>query len=433
MKVLLTGASGFIGSHLQPALQRAGHHVVCVGRRAAAGDAARASWVQLDFATARPADWARALRGIDVVINAAGIFKASPVQSFNAVHVHGPRTLFEACAAARIGRVIQVSALGADAEAASAYHLSKRAADEHLLGLPLDATVVMPSLVFGAGGASAAFFLALASLPLLPLPGRGQQALQPVHIDDAVEAIVALLGAPASTRGGQRIPLVGPRPLSLAAYLQALRQAMQLGPAHTLPIPAAVVSLVARAADAWPRSLFDSAAWHMLQRGNTAPAQAVGRLLGRAPREARHFLPPAQAPAWRATARLAWLLPLMRLALALVWIVTGIVSLGLYPVPDSLALLARAGVPAPLQPLMLYGAAGLNIALGVLSVWPMRRRQWLWAAQAGLIGVYTAIISLRLPEFWLHPYGPLLKNLPMLALLLLLAALDPPRERRWNT
>jgi len=85
-------------------------------------------------------------------------------------------------------------------------------------------------------------------------------------------------------------------------------------------------------------------------------------------------------------------------------------------------------VPEALRPLALYGAAALDLAFGALSLAP-RRPAWLWTAQAALILAYTLIISVRLPEFWLHPYGPILKNLPMLAALLLLARLDRPEAR----
>ena len=62
----------------------------------------------------------------------------------------------------------------------------------------------------------------------------------------------------------------------------------------------------------------------------------------------------------------------------------------------------------------------------------LRRRRPLWLAQIVLVLGYTVIISLRLPEFWLHPYGPVLKNLPLLAMLLLLWTLDDdgPAARR---
>ncbi len=434
MNVLLTGAAGLIGSHLRQALVHAGHHVVGAGRHEPpVPEAGAGAWVRIDIATAGAADWASALQGIDAVVNAAGIFREGPGQRFDAVHRQGPCRLFDACVAAGVRRVLQVSALGADAGATTAYHLSKRAADEYLLVLPLDATVVQPSLVFGPGGASAALFLAAASLPLLPLPAGGRQLVQPVHIDDAVAAMLALLEAAPGEHAGRRIALVGPRPLSFAAYLQALRQALRLGPAPTLSVPAASMRLLARIGDACRHGLFDSAAWRMLQRGNAAPAAAITSLLRRPPREARHFVPPEHAAAWRGQAQLAWLLPSMRLSLAAVWIGTGLVSLGLYPVRDSYALLARTGIGPALQPLMLYGAALLDLALGVLCLWPMRQRRWLWMLQGALVLGYTLIISLRLPEFWLHPYGPLLKNLPILGLLLLLGTLEPRKESPWTT
>src|SRR5436190_21658236 len=143
----------------------------------------------------------------------------------------------------------------------------------------------------------------------------------------------------------------------------------------------------------------------MLQRGNTDSPDAIAALLGRAPRDASEFIGPAEAPLLRRSAQLAWLAPLVRLSLAAVWLVTGVVSLGVYPVEDSYALLARAGVPEALRPAALYGAALLDLGLGIATL-AVRRRSWLWLAQIALILAYTAIISVRLPEFWLHPYGP---------------------------
>ena len=52
------------------------------------------------------------------------------------------------------------------------------------------------------------------------------------------------------------------------------------------------------------------------------------------------------------------------------------------------------------------------------------RRRWLWWMQIGLIGFYTVVIAWKLPEFLLHPYGPLTKNLPMLAAICLLYEME---------
>jgi len=117
-------------------------------------------------------------------------------------------------------------------------------------------------------------------------------------------------------------------------------------------------------------------------------------------------------------------LAILRTSMAVMWIVTGVVSIWFYPVQDSFDLLARTGVPPILQPLALYGAGALDILLGVLCFVPYRRRL-VWLAQIALILFYTVVITLRLPEFWMHPYGPILKNLPILAALLVLYVAEP--------
>jgi hypothetical protein len=99
------------------------------------------------------------------------------------------------------------------------------------------------------------------------------------------------------------------------------------------------------------------------------------------------------------------------------------VSAFVYPVSASLDLLERSGVPAEFGPLMLYGASAFDLLLG-LGILLLARRKWLWLAQLVLIGFYTIVIAFKLPEFLIHPYGPLTKNLPMLAAIWLLYELE---------
>jgi hypothetical protein len=119
----------------------------------------------------------------------------------------------------------------------------------------------------------------------------------------------------------------------------------------------------------------------------------------------------------------------LRIAVALVWIWTGIVSLGVYPVQDSYALLARVGLHGAAATVALYGAAMFDFALGFATLLaPSRWRGWVWGTQLALIAGYTVLITIFLPEYWLHPYGPLSKNLPMMAAIALLWALEPGRR-----
>ncbi|MEQ1559115.1 MAG: DoxX-like family protein [Methyloglobulus sp.] len=108
----------------------------------------------------------------------------------------------------------------------------------------------------------------------------------------------------------------------------------------------------------------------------------------------------------------------IRLTLATVWLVTGVISLGIYPVEESLKLLARIGIVGTCALFTLYGEALLDIAIGLLTL--TKPSQRLWQVQAAIIVGYTAVISVFLPEFWLHPFGPLLKNLPIFTLVWLL-------------
>lgn len=409
MNILITGATGFIGSRLVEALLRAGHRVTVAGRHRVAS----CEFVEVDFSRAPAAHfWVPHLSGIDCVVNAVGVLRESAGQTFASLHRVAPGALFEACAQAGVQRVVQISALGADEHARSGYHLSKKAADDFLLGLGISATVVQPSLVYGDGGASARLFTGLATLPLLVLPGGGQQRIQPLHVDDLVEALMVLIAQP-TLMAGERVPLVGPLPISLRGFLNELRAAMGLPTARVWPLPRPVARLAARVGECFRGSLLDTASLDMLERGNTGSTAAIETLLGRQPRPVSAFIDRLSAAGARALGRLWWWMPLLRWSVAMVWIVTGVLSFGVYPVQDSLALLQRFGVSGALAPLLLYGAALMDLALGV-AVFALRRRRWLWAAQAALMLGYTALLSWRLPEFWLHPFGPLLKNLPLL-------------------
>lgn len=207
MRILLTGATGFVGGHVLNALLADGHDVVCAVRRKMDSSNPRLSYLTADFAKdSDKSVWLARLAGIDVVINTVGIFRESKGQSFFALHTETPRALFAACAeAGTVRMVLQLSALGADEHATSAYHLSKKAADDYLAGLPVPSWIVQPSLVYGKGGASARVFRMLASMPLMVRFGDAPQLVQPIHIDDVTAAFVALVRtAPVTLDGALR-------------------------------------------------------------------------------------------------------------------------------------------------------------------------------------------------------------------------------------
>ncbi|TWH03949.1 putative NAD(P)-binding protein, partial [Pseudoxanthomonas taiwanensis J19] len=117
----------------------------------------------LDFNALPPqGELVRRLRGHDVLVNAVGIFQAQAQQSFDAVHVKAVAALFGAAVQAGIGRLLHVSALGAELGGSTAYFDSKGRAEVLLRQLPAPVVIVRPSLVFSPQGASSRFFLGLA-------------------------------------------------------------------------------------------------------------------------------------------------------------------------------------------------------------------------------------------------------------------------------
>jgi uncharacterized protein YbjT (DUF2867 family) len=427
MRILLTGATGFIGQHVLHALLAEGHHVVCAVRQIKTSADPRLTFIHADFTKDTDKSvWLARLYRVDAVINTVGIFRETGAQTFDRLHTKTPRALFAACAESEdVQIVIQLSALGADRDADTRYHLSKRAADDYLASLPLRAYIVQPSLVYGRDGASARVFKALASMPFAVRFGRAPQLVQPIHVDDLAAALTGLLkGRLAQAAAGgtaQRVALVGPQALSFTDYLGALRAAMAMGRLRVLRLPAGLARVVARLGGWLPGAVLDEDALRMLDRGNTADPAPTARLLGRAPRPIAEFITDPEAE--RTRAKLDWLLPVLRWSIAAVWIITALVSLGLYPPAASYGLLARTGIPEALRPAMLYGAATFDLLLG-LGILFLPRRRLLWLAQLALISFYTVVIGWRLPEFLLHPYGPLTKNLPLLAAIWLLYQLE---------
>ena len=424
MKILITGASGFIGSHLARAICLQHEIVACVRNpQHLTNQFVDITTVTVDFsANLRVGDWLPLLQGVDVVINAVGIIHETRRQTFELLHHQVPCALFQACEQTGVRKVIQISALGADDTAFSQYHLSKKAADDYLQQLDLDWVIIKPSLVYGPGGKSAAFFKALSALPLIPVVDTGEQLVQPIHIDDLTDTICALLTSEAPVR--LSIDAVGPTPISVKNMLLQYRHWLGLVSRKFLNVPFPLALLAGKLGDFLGNPILSGEAIQMLKQGNTGDVSTLQQTLDISPRPlatALYEQPAEQADRWHA--RLFFLRPLLRISIGLLWLFTGIISLGLYPIEQSYALLSKVGIHDSLAPVTLFTAALLDMALGIAT---LGRFHIILVGKLQIILMlgYSVLISMGLSEMWLHPFGPITKNIPLLIATLIMLSLE---------
>lgn len=251
MRIFLTGASGFVGGHLLRVLYSQGYQVSCLVRPESRKTAAFKRGIEalpkvqiIKGEWTHPEQWIDTVAGHDVVINTVGVIRETRQASFAQVHTYSAMALFEAAAQAKVGKIIQISALGADEMAQSGFHRSKRAADQYLVRLGIPYVILRPSFIYGPGDHSMAFFTRLARLPLTPVPGDGRYRVQPLSVSDLTRAILTTLQNPDLTAVVADIG--GGEVLTFNALLDRLaRQAGKRRGARKWHIPWSIMSLLA--------------------------------------------------------------------------------------------------------------------------------------------------------------------------------------------
>ncbi|MEP6738982.1 MAG: SDR family oxidoreductase [Caldimonas sp.] len=419
MKVLVCGSSGCVGRAVVQALRWRGHRVVEARHAPDSALANAAEAIALDFMEpSTPQAWAARLADlrIDVIVNCVGILMPSPRASFERVHTAGPIEMFRGAVTAGVKRVVQISALGVGGtrknEAEPPYLRSKRLADDALLALDLDAAIVRPSLVYGPASQSATLFATLASLPVISLPGRGDQAVQPIHVFELAEAVAALVERTGCARGVYE--LGGAAPLTYKEMLATYRAAQGLGTAIWMHVPALLMRLGALAAERLPQKVFCRDTIRMLERGNVTSRNAAHVLLGRAPATLAEGLattPPRPAVDLRVEIA-APVATAMRLALAFLWIYIAVISALLPGQSGVLDLLARCGFAGDAGRVALVLSCVLNLGLGLATL--MRPSAGLYALQSLAVVGYTFTAAVSVPSLTIDHCGPLVKNVPIL-------------------
>jgi uncharacterized protein YbjT (DUF2867 family) len=235
--LLVTGGTGFVGSHLIKRLREEGLTV-----RALVRDPAKATKLRELGAEVVPGDVSdkasleKAVRGVERVVHLVGIIQEAPGVTFAGVHVEGTRNLLEAARKAGVGHFLYQSALGTRANAASKYHRTKWEAEELVRQSGIPSTVLRPSLIYGPGDQ---FTIRLSEMirlsPVLPIIGSGGSKVQPIFISDVVACIVKAVAGDAYLN--ELYELGGPEQLTYEEVTRAIAAALGVSrPALHLPL-----------------------------------------------------------------------------------------------------------------------------------------------------------------------------------------------------
>lgn len=275
-RILITGATGFVGRRLVEALRREGHSLVLAGRGNpphAADNGVRSVTVG-DIGPST--DWSEALGDCSVVIHLAGQTPARgiPDEAYSRINDQGTRRLAEQTSAAGVRLFVFMSSLHAvtagssegtitdrtEARPSSAYGASKLAAEGHVERLDeagITAISLRPPLVIGAEASGNWRLIQNLAASPLPLPvGALHKPRSIISVDSLVDAVVSVIGADGPGRSG-RFLVADPDPVSTADMVRLLRRGMGIAPRiFHLPEPMLTAGLAAVGRKALARSLF---------------------------------------------------------------------------------------------------------------------------------------------------------------------------------
>lgn len=229
MKVLLTGATGFVGRYILSELLNRGHTVRGLARSVAADEADALTDIEMvEGDITDPASMRGAFDGIDAVIHLVGIIDEHPSKgiTFDRIHREGTLHVVQAAREAGIGKFVLMSANGADPDGDSGYQTTKYAAEEIVRGAGFEHwTIFRPALVFGRPlpgqpeFCSRLYRTLLRPFPVWPVFGDGTYRLQPVAVENVAEVFAQALERPHTA--GRTYCVAGPDEFE---YVEILRR-----------------------------------------------------------------------------------------------------------------------------------------------------------------------------------------------------------------
>ncbi|MFB6169974.1 MAG: complex I NDUFA9 subunit family protein [Haloarculaceae archaeon] len=269
MKVLVTGGTGYIGEQLCTELDERGHDVTALARHPESADLpAGVERVQGDVTASDSIE--AAFEGQDAVVNLVALsplFKprGGDRRHFE-VHLRGTENVVAAAEEHDVGRLVQMSALGADPDGPTAYIRAKGQAERVVRESDLEWVILRPSVVFGEGGEFVPFTRKLTPPFVAPLPGGGKTRFQPIWVGDLVPMLADAVEGEA--HAGETYELGGPEVVTLAEVARRIHRAKGR-PLTVVPVPMALAGVGLKVAGSIPGFPMGADQYRSLRMDNT--------------------------------------------------------------------------------------------------------------------------------------------------------------------
>jgi uncharacterized protein YbjT (DUF2867 family) len=247
-RIFITGATGFVGRAVVPALRAHGYAVRCLVRRGSEPDLRGLEAIErVEGDVLSPEALERDMAGCDTVVHLVGIIRETPAtaSTFERIHTQGTINVLEAAAATGVRRYLHMSALGARAGARSRYHRTKWAAEEAVRASPIPWTIFRPSIIYGAADQFVNMLAAMVRrYPVVPVIGTGQQRLQPVPVEQVAEAFARAAALEATVKHVYEV--CGPDAVTMLELLDRIGAALGRSRVRKVHVPIGLVRPLAR-------------------------------------------------------------------------------------------------------------------------------------------------------------------------------------------
>jgi uncharacterized protein YbjT (DUF2867 family) len=382
MNILILGATGFIGNGIFHSLI-ADYTIITAGRTPISG---YNNHIHVDFNNDN--DWDKLLEGIDLVVNAIGIIEGD----FQKIQTETPIQLYKTCIKRKV-KILHISAISAEkGHPLTPFLQTKKVTDDFLLQYE-EAKVIYPGVVLGKHGRSSQFFAEIAQFPIIPL--FNNKPIPLVHISQLTKLIKQII-KDFNSFSNQIFAIAKPEPLpNVFSALKGKKGKFIQLPSFLFQFlftlfPNANIGIFNRdtfklfqqsSMDGY-QPLFDEKASQHIDSNNTIKSNVFPLLFA-------------------------------LLAVSFIWIWSGVSSLISWN--ESYSIMNEIGANHQFSVLFIYMGSIADILLGI-AVFSEKHRRKIIVLQVLIMLIYMLILTIAAPHYWLHPFGVLSKNIPLLAL-----------------